>query len=227
MYAEGNGWEIHLGDCREILSTLGVEVDLVMTDEPYGLPSQAAIPRGAARTLEEPSDEWNLKVDWLGDLEFLRAGGYCAVFRASEHHISWPPCASWWSEFYIVKPAQPPTPRRRFVSSVEVCEIGWKRGGDRCWEGTGSTRNYWLGSTPKHRGNGWGHDCEKPLEPLGVLIRALSPPGGLVLDPFAGVGSTLRAAVDNGRRAIGIEIDERWCEIAARRMSQLTLLTGT
>ena len=52
------------------------------------------------------------------------------------------------------------------------------------------------------------------------LVRQFSAPGELVLDPFAGTGTTLRAAKDEGRKSIGVELEERYCEIAARRLTQ-------
>jgi site-specific DNA-methyltransferase (adenine-specific) len=67
------------------------------------------------------------------------------------------------------------------------------------------------------------HPSEKPVDLLKPLITYACPPGGLVIDPFAGSGSTLEAARLSGRRAIGVEADEKYAELAARRLSQATL----
>lgn len=67
------------------------------------------------------------------------------------------------------------------------------------------------------------HPCEKPQSLLRHMVEASSRFGDTVLDPFAGSGSTLITASDLGRKALGIEKDERWCEHAANRLSQGTL----
>ncbi len=68
------------------------------------------------------------------------------------------------------------------------------------------------------------HPARFPIELPAHIIQSYSNPGDMVLDPFMGSGTTLRAAKDLGRKAIGIELEERYCEIAAKRMSQEVLL---
>lgn len=64
-----------------------------------------------------------------------------------------------------------------------------------------------------------GHPCVKPIKMWSRLMEKL-PKEGVILDPFMGSGTTLRAAKDSGRKAIGIELEEEYCEIAATRMAQ-------
>jgi DNA modification methylase len=67
------------------------------------------------------------------------------------------------------------------------------------------------------------HQSPKPVTLMEKMLRVVSDSNDLVLDPFAGSGSTLLAAKNLNRRAIGIEIEERYCEIAAKRLSQEVL----
>lgn len=67
------------------------------------------------------------------------------------------------------------------------------------------------------------HPTQKPIKLMRAVLGMVTGDGDVVVDPYCGTGTTLRAAKDLGRRAIGIEIEERYCDIAARRLSQEVL----
>lgn len=89
------------------------------------------------------------------------------------------------------------------------------------WNGGGKAANFHL---PTSQGS--GHPTQKPLGMVATWVRLFTNPGDTILDPFAGTGTTLRAAKDEGRRAIGCEENERWCEDIVKRLSQDTLFGG-
>ena len=93
-----------------------------------------------------------------------------------------------------------------------------KAGAASSWNGGGKSGNFIL---PVEQNA--GHPTAKPTMMFRELVQRFSDPGDLILDPFMGSGTTLRAAKDLGRRAVGIELSEKYCEIAARRMAQSVL----
>jgi len=120
------------------------------------------------------------------------------------------------------------------------CEVIWDRGGGtaiNCRRPVMSDeRIYFLGKPNYWKNNhyttvwkifpaaaGFPHPCPFPEELPRRCIEIFSGPGTLILDPYMGAGTTLRAAKDLGRRCIGIEREERYCEIAAMRLKQEVL----
>lgn len=101
--------------------------------------------------------------------------------------------------------------------------LGRNNGHDRPWfdDGTRLLRSVMRAHSMKGRGI---HPTEKPISVLEPLIRYACPPGGTVLDPFAGSGSTAEAARAAGRRTVLIEADERYCDAIANRLAQGALV---
>lgn len=223
-YYQDEWVRLYLADCRDVLPSLE-PADLVLTDPPYGIEAGAAVWRRGGHAIEDWGEAGhNVTVaDWRGllvvaaDAYFVEFGMNgpepSAALTAAHRDAGWTP----WRNFALVKSAPAPTPRPTLVSGFELALMSYR--GKRPWYGTGYVPDRWIGLTPNRRGEGV-HPTQKPEEALRQIIGALSPPGGLVLDPFAGSGSTLRAAKHMGRRAIGCEIDETHCETIAERLSQ-------
>lgn len=111
--------------------------------------------------------------------------------------------------------------------SYETVLVGMKRGGPCKWyDETDKIENI---IRPGQYGirkiipQAEDHPTPKPTELVSHFINLHSLPGETVLDPFCGGGTTLRAAKDLGRRAIGIEVDERFAEMSAKRLAQEVL----
>lgn len=83
------------------------------------------------------------------------------------------------------------------------------------WNGGGKAGNYILPTVQSA-----GHPTSKPLPMISDWVRLFSDHGDTIFDPYAGSGTTLRAAVDNGRKAIGVEGEEKYCELIAKRLTQ-------
>jgi site-specific DNA-methyltransferase (adenine-specific) len=98
----------------------------------------------------------------------------------------------------------------------EPCTICHAQGPMR-WNGGGSAATWTYGTVKKDR---LDHPCPKPLGLMRELVYLFTDPDEVILDPFAGSGTTLIAAKVLGRRAIGIEVDEKFCEVAAQRLER-------
>ena len=114
----------------------------------------------------------------------------------------------------------------RFVGSLEswVHWVNGQRTGTFNAEGKPVHNFIETGLTPRSEKKHGKHSTQKPLSVMGWAVNLLTNPEDLILDPFMGSGSTLIAAKMAGRKAIGIDIDESYCEMAAKRAQEIQSL---
>lgn len=232
---------LYHGDMREVLPVLGLQADCVVADPPYGETSLAwdrwpdgwpALAATAASSMwcfgsmrmfldrgQEFAD-WKMSQDVVWEKQ--NGSGFAAdrFKRVHEHAVHW--YRGDWSAIHHDTPRVPVQHRTRGnTTGGQPDHTGtrgrstWTDGGNRLMRSVQRVPNMWR--------RGAIHPTEKPLAILAPLIAYACPPGGLVLDPFSGSGSTLDAARQSGRRAVGIEGREDYCEAAARRLDQFTL----
>lgn len=212
-FDDGKGRVIYCGDARDVARHIYANV--LLTDPPWGLDGGRG---GDARTFRKADYGATL---WRDDLEYIRD----VVVPVIEQTL-----------VTMRRGAVTPGVRsmRLYPPSADVGCF---------WHPAGLTHGPWGFATfspilyygKDHRaGNGAlpsgravvepavkvGHPCPKPIEAWRWLCDKVSAEMDTIIDPFMGSGTTLVAAKELGRKAIGIEIEERYCEIAARRLEQ-------
>ena len=241
---------LHHGDALAILAQLpDASVDAVITDPPYssGGTSQSAR-KASTKAKYESSGNAHTSPDFVGDARDQRSYQYWSALWLSEClRIAKPGAllmtftdwrqyaatadatqAGGWTcrgTFTWVKPPGANRPQKgRFSQACEY--VLWGTKGARLIDHHSddpTPSGWWEGGAP--RGADRVHITEKPL---GLMHRLFEPlaPGSLILDPFAGSGTTGVAAKAAGHRFIGIEQTEHYCAIAARRLAQGALNLG-
>ncbi len=216
-YYQHAGITIYHGDCRDWLLDVPtcLRFNAMVTDPPYGVELEARVTKHTAR---------EASVNYEDGREYVRA----EVVARLELFLERVDCA-------IVTPGT-----RNMWAYPEPAELGcvfFPNGAGRSRWGFGTFnpilfygKDPYLAAGLGSRPNGvaathWNsdevdHPCPKPLAWMKWMIARATLPEQSLIDPFCGSGTTLQAAKDLGRRAIGIEIEEKYCEIAAKRMCQ-------
>ena len=205
-YYNHDGITIYHGDCREVLPV--VSFDVVISDPPYGIAHPTNYKERGRGKLAECRDYIPVAGDSAPFEPSWLLGWPCILWGAN-HYASKLPDSSGWLVWDKLRPDALDQSRAElawsnFVKGCRVFPFLWNgmiRASDEALE----------------------HPTQKPIALMRWCIGQPWTPAGTIADPYMGSGTTLRAAKDLGRKAIGIEIEEKYCEIAAKRLSQKVL----
>jgi len=201
-YYEHAGITIFHGDCREILPGLP-KCDAVITDPPYGIDFDTDYSRFSGIDVTPGNTYEPVR----GDSEPFDPSPWmqfrCVVLWGANCYSSRLPMGTWlvWDKRF-----------KNGKAFLADAEAAWMKGGYGIYL-------YAVTSQGFLRPEPVSHPTQKPVAVMEWCISKAKPEG-IILDPFMGSGTTLVAAKNLGRKAIGIEIEERYCEIAAKRLSQ-------
>lgn len=214
-YYEHGGITIYHADCRDVLSALP-PADLVLTDPPYGI-GISDKNLGVGRTTGIASSKmvygpWDKgRIDRATMILVLASGREAIVWGGNYYADYLPPSQGW-----LVWDKRGGLPTRSFAD-VELAWTSYDRA-SRLWT------SKWDGFIREDNERRNGHPTQKPL---GLFQWCLdSTEARTIIDPFMGGGTTLHAAKNLNRKAIGIDDTEAYCEIAANRLSQNVLDFG-
>ena len=236
-YDDGNGIVIYLGDCVEVVRQLQPgSVSSIITDPPFssgarmdaGKTVRGGMQRGAKWDTEWFSHDNMATHGFLYLMRLLGVELLRVVDRGGSGHffIDWRmypnlygalEASGWLVKNLVVWDKGHFGMGATYRNQHELIIYAEKQG-----ETTFNDRG--IGNViTASRATGALHPTEKPVELIATLIGVVTNEGDTILDPFMGSGTTLRAAKDLGRKCIGIEIEEKYCEIAAKRLQQEVL----
>lgn len=217
-YYSRYGVELYLGNCAEF----EFKYDLLVTDPPYGDGYKGG--RTDKWALITGDDDLENIHDCLRHcLKGLRRGRHVYIFGGSLDLTKLPLCAAAeliWDKvnFGLGDLSMPWGPQHEKITFAvyEISKVNREKGFGNL---TARLRKgSILRSLRAHSGRVRSHPTEKPVDILRQMIESSSVMGETVYDPFAGSGSTLIAAALECRKAIGVEIEEKYCEVAATRL---------
>jgi len=232
-YDDGKGIVIYHGDCREILPYLP-KVDACVTSPPYNLGGFHQTHGGnsvkweyASCSDDMPENEYQESQRILMDLLFDAVDG--PLFYSHKNRIvdgrmvspiQWMQQTRWviHQQVIVNKGSGANVDKRRFFPVHEIVLVCLKTSQDRL-ENDACLTDVWQVVQTNRKDI--GHPATMPDSVASRCISATH--AQTILDPFMGSGTTLRAAKDLGRKCIGIEIEEKYCEIAVRRLQQEVL----
>ncbi len=236
-YYEKDGIVIYHGDCREILPLLGEVADVLVTDPPfvgltggYSFGDQGAVGRKVNESLSV-GDLWGASFDWVPDaIAAVRLGAlvFCTYHSLPETAEAF---ASMRRAVLLTwHKRNAPATGKNVPHFTEEYVWGFAKAVGLQWDAYPETMfdipklSTGAFASPERFVDANGAAIHPTQKPIDLMRRLMAIGGDTVLDPFMGSGTTLRAAKDLGRRAIGIEIEEKYCEIAVERLSQEVLL---
>lgn len=200
---------LYHGDCRAILPMLGVRPQLLLADPPYGMNYKPLRGSDGSKRWSEPVQGDAEPFDPTHLLPFGRS-----VLWGANHYADRLPASGGW----LVWDKTPKGIKDGFYASH--AELAWTN----CCSSVRKFTLQWGGEA--RNGEPHLHPTQKPVGLMRWVILQFTHPSDLVLDPYMGSGPVAEACRDTGRTYVGVEIEERYCEIAARRLAQDTFDFG-
>jgi DNA modification methylase len=249
-YYEHAGITIYHCDCREILPNIpDHSIDFIFTDPPFGHNNnngdmashreaifegrkEKYIPENEFRPIANDGKEANELFKWsIGEFNRLLYDGSCCCCCCCCGGGPDPQFARWslWIDevmnfkHMVIWDKGPMGMGHHYRRSYETVLVAQKGTGPCRWFDTSKKVENIIRNIPKIIPKAQDHPTPKPIELVAYFIRLHSRINDVVLDPFMGMGPALIAAKQLGRKAIGIEIEEKYCEIAVKRLSQEVL----